>query len=94
MRQRRVTRVEDAARLVSITSLNCSGVIEATCVKMPTPALLTRMSSPPNRATVASIRPLHIFVAANIRLQRFHRPRTGTLRSSGGPTRDARRCAL
>ena len=41
-------------RLVSITSAHCSGVIDATSAKMPTPALLIRMSRPPKRATTAS----------------------------------------
>src|SRR5919201_1757518 len=37
-----------------MTSAHCSGVIDATSVNTPTPALLTRMSRPPNRATAAS----------------------------------------
>ena len=36
------------------TRAGCAGVMSATSAKMPTPALLTRTSRPPNRATVAS----------------------------------------
>ncbi len=42
-------------RFVSMSSVHCAGVIDATSTKMPMPALLMRMSRPPKRATVASI---------------------------------------
>ena len=55
MRNRRVTGVVDPGRFVSRISDHCAGVMSATSAKMPTPALLIRMSSPPKRPTVALI---------------------------------------
>ena len=54
MRNRGVTALKTPVRLVSMTSDHCAGVMSATLAKMPTPALLTRMSRPPKRATVAA----------------------------------------
>ena len=77
-------------RFVSITSDHCSGVIAATSAKMPTPALLIRMSRPPKRATVASTTRRHVVVAAHVGLQRLDGARARRPRSRG---RAADRCA-
>jgi hypothetical protein len=49
--------VNTPVRFVSMTSDHCSGVMDATSVKTPTPALVIRKSSPPKREAVASIAP-------------------------------------